>query len=412
MKHTYAGKYCVTHEAVIEKLGSSHKNLRIWRTSDGDNVASFHKKGITNDTWPAIQFDAAENYLFFTVKDAVVLYDMSTDMTKAARKVKMEGVSQFMMGPGKRKVFASFVPESAKPAVFAINEWEEGGTVINRKQFYRVRYSGAGMSLTLSTLWSIAHTITRFMCILRCTCVGFTPACWLPCGMRFCMRPCVRRQRWIAVQATRGRLHWNAKGTHVVCQSISDFDATNQSYFGESRLYMLSADGKVDTAITMDNDTNIVDVAWSPGGNDFVAIGGHQPATAVLFDLKGKPLCNIGKGPFNTIRWNPFGRFLLLAGFGSLPGDVRLFERKDNKVETMGSTRSECSVEVCFLKRTFAGTSRSAPAPMPALFSVSDSVTLPSAPAMLLAFRSARAHTTTSPDCGSTVYATIDQKTF
>ena len=43
-----------------------------------------------------------------------------------------------MMSPGKRKVLATFAPESAKPAVFAVLEWEEGGVAINRKQFYRV----------------------------------------------------------------------------------------------------------------------------------------------------------------------------------------------------------------------------------------------------------------------------------
>jgi uncharacterized protein with WD repeat len=60
------------------------------------------------------------------------------DMAKATRKAKLEGVSQFLLGPAKRQVMAAFVPESAKPAVFAIMEWDEGGTVINRKQFFRV----------------------------------------------------------------------------------------------------------------------------------------------------------------------------------------------------------------------------------------------------------------------------------
>lgn len=74
----------------MERLGQSHKNLKVWRTSDGEMVAAFHKRNITNDTWPAIQFDAAETHLFFTVKDAVVLYNMAGDLTKADRKVKME----------------------------------------------------------------------------------------------------------------------------------------------------------------------------------------------------------------------------------------------------------------------------------------------------------------------------------
>jgi uncharacterized protein with WD repeat len=123
---------------VIERLAQAHKNLKIWRTSDGDLVTSFHKKGITADTWPALQFDAEETHVFFAVKDAIVLYNMAGEMSKADRKVRMEGVTQFLMGPSKRKVMAVFVPESVKPAVFAVLEWEPDGMVINRKQFFRV----------------------------------------------------------------------------------------------------------------------------------------------------------------------------------------------------------------------------------------------------------------------------------
>lgn len=123
---------------MIEAQAQAHKNLKIWDTANGKMVGAFHKKGITDDNWPTLQFDAAETHVFFTVKDAVVLYDMSGEMKKADRKVKMEGVTQFKMGPAKRKVLATFVPESAKPAVFALVEWEEGGLVINRKQFFRV----------------------------------------------------------------------------------------------------------------------------------------------------------------------------------------------------------------------------------------------------------------------------------
>jgi Eukaryotic translation initiation factor eIF2A len=365
-----AGKFCITHEAVIERLGAAHKNLRIWRTANGANVASFHKKGITNDSWPAIQFDAAETHVFFTVKDAIVLYDLAGDMAKATRKVKMEGVEQFLMGPAKRKVMATFTPESSKPAVFAIIEWDEGGTTINRKQFFRVRArSGGGLhawaaacahhrsadvvDAGMSAADLYVQTCARAAC-MRNLCGAI--AARMRCHMTPNPGSAVLLSLVRGVQASRCKLHWNCKGTHVVCQSISDFDATNQSYFGESRLYMLSVDGKVDTAITVNDDTNIVDVAWSPSGSDFVAIGGHQPATAVLFDLNGKPICTIGQGPFNTIRWSPTDRFLLLAGFGNLPGDVRLFERDGKTVATMGALKSECSVQVRRPRRCFACT--------------------------------------------------------
>jgi len=43
----------------------------------------------------------------------------------------------------------------------------------------------------------------------------------------------------------------------------------------------------------------------------------------ILFDEKCKPIYDLGAGPYNTVRWNPFGQFLLVAGFGNLPGELR-----------------------------------------------------------------------------------------
>jgi uncharacterized protein with WD repeat len=127
----------VSHEPVLERMGRDHRNLRIWTCADGELVASFHQKGVTEDMWPFIQFDAEETQVFFSVKDAIVMYRTDGDMLKADRKVKLPGITQFRLGPSKRKHVAAFVPESSKPAVFALLDWEDG-TTINRKNFFRV----------------------------------------------------------------------------------------------------------------------------------------------------------------------------------------------------------------------------------------------------------------------------------
>lgn len=44
-------------------------------------------------------------------------------------------------------------------------------------------------------------------------------------------------------------------------------------------------------------------------------------ARVLLFDDKCRPIYDLGAGPYNTVSWNPFGRFLLVAGFGNLPGE-------------------------------------------------------------------------------------------
>lgn len=47
-----------------------------------------------------------------------------------------------------------------------------------------------------------------------------------------------------------------------------------------------------------------------------------------------------GSGPFSMVRWNPFGRYFVLAGFGNLPGDLAFYDKKaDGKCKPMGTTR-------------------------------------------------------------------------
>jgi translation initiation factor 2A len=143
------------------------------------------------------------------------------------------------------------------------------------------------------------------------------------------------------MQAQRADLKWNSKGTHLLGHTSCDFDATNQSYFGESRLYLLTANDRINMQVTMDNEaTMISDCAWSPDGNFFVALGGISPTTAVLFDTKGDAVYQLAQGPYNQICWNPQSRFVLLAGFGNMPGDIRLFEKKaDNACKPMGGCK-------------------------------------------------------------------------
>lgn len=51
-------------------------------------------------------------------------------------------------------------------------------------------------------------------------------------------------------------------------------------------------------------------------------MAGFIPSKVMLYDANCKPVYDFGSGPYNIIRWNPFGRFLVVCGFGNLPGDV------------------------------------------------------------------------------------------
>ena len=52
------------------------------------------------------------------------------------------------------------------------------------------------------------------------------------------------------------------------------------------------------------------------------------------------PIYDLGSGPHNMARWSPHGRFVAIAGFGNLPGDLVFYEKKaDGKCKKIAATR-------------------------------------------------------------------------
>ncbi|XP_027193431.2 uncharacterized protein, partial [Cicer arietinum] len=138
------------------------------------------------------------------------------------------------------------------------------------------------------------------------------------------------------------QLKWNHGSTGLLVVVQSDVDKTNQSYYGESKLYYLTTDGVHEGLVPLRKDGPVHDAQWSHSGLEFAVVYGFMPAKATLFDKKCNPLLELGAGPYNTIRWNPKGKFLCLAGFGNLPGDMVFWDYVDKK--QLGTTKAEWSV--------------------------------------------------------------------
>jgi translation initiation factor 2A len=85
---------------------------------------------------------------------------------------------------------------------------------------------------------------------------------------------------------------------------------------GDSRLFLMSADGKVAAAVSGLKDGPVHDFAWLPRGDGFVVVSGKSPPAATLHDRSGAVTYSFGAGAMNTVCVSPHGRFLLLGGFG------------------------------------------------------------------------------------------------
>jgi len=57
------------------------------------------------------------------------------------------------------------------------------------------------------------------------------------------------------------QLKWNDNGTSVIVLATTDVDKTNKSYYGETNMYMLSANGGFDARITLGKGFNVLTYA-------------------------------------------------------------------------------------------------------------------------------------------------------
>mmetsp|Transcript_63010 Transcript_63010/g.150103 ORF Transcript_63010/g.150103 Transcript_63010/m.150103 type:complete len:638 (+) Transcript_63010:78-1991(+) len=139
------------------------------------------------------------------------------------------------------------------------------------------------------------------------------------------------------------KIYWNCEGTALLALASSDVDPTGHSYFGTTYLYWAKADGKAKKEIYSAQDGLVQDLAWSPTKNEFMVIVGMLPATVRLHDgATGAESSTLGSSRRNTLCWNPFGRFIAVGGFGTLPGDVDFFDRSTE--ETLCSLRAALTV--------------------------------------------------------------------
>lgn len=122
------------------------------------------------------------------------------------------------------------------------------------------------------------------------------------------------------------QLKWNGLGTSLIVLAQTEVDKTNKSYYGETTMYLLSANGAVDARITLDKEGPIHDVAWSPNSKEFGVIYGYMPAKTTIFNARGVALHSFPIGPRNTIIFSPTGRFALVAGFGNLAGQIDVYD--------------------------------------------------------------------------------------
>ena len=92
------------------------------------------------------------------------------------------------------------------------------------------------------------------------------------------------------------------------------------------------------TNIYTDKDGPIHDVTWSPNSREFGVVYGYMPAKTTLFNTRADATHSFALGPRNTILFSPHGRFVLVAGFGNLAGQMDVYDLEKDR-------RKICTIE-------------------------------------------------------------------
>lgn len=94
--------------------------------------------------------------------------------------------------------------------------------------------------------------------------------------------------------------------------------------------------------MSTDKEGLIHDVTWSPNSKEFGVVYGYMPAKTTIFNVRGVAMHSFPLGPRNTILFSPHGRFVLVAGFGNLAGQMDIYDldKEYRKVATIEASNA------------------------------------------------------------------------
>ncbi|KAJ5118583.1 hypothetical protein N7526_010220 [Penicillium atrosanguineum] len=279
------GTYVITWQrASKDENGDATKNLKVWRAVEsGDEHTVVGSYVQKSQTGWNLQYTPDEKLCARVVTNQVQFFQ-SDNLSTVWNKLHVEGVADFALSPGKTQSIAVFIPErKGQPAAVKVFIVPQFNAPVSQKSFFK---------------------------------------------------------------GDKVQLKWNSSGTTCIVLAQTEVDRTGKSYYGETTLYLLSASGAFDSRVDLDKEGPIHDVSWNPNSKEFGVVYGYMPAKTTIFNLRGVPKHTFPLSPRNTIQFSPHGRFVLVAGFGNLAGQMDLYDMEKNfhKITTVeASNASVCS---------------------------------------------------------------------
>jgi translation initiation factor 2A len=144
---------------------------------------------------------------------------------------------------------------------------------------------------------------------------------------------------------------WSPRANAALVQTSTSIDATGESYYGSSHLFLLAEDDTKQSgngsaiAVTLPKESSktssgvipILHAAWIPnptivGPVPFGLISGTMPSLSSLHHgVTGEPIFLLGRAHRNTMDISPHGRFVVCGGYGNLAGGMDFWDRNKGK---------------------------------------------------------------------------------
>ncbi|XP_026323322.1 eukaryotic translation initiation factor 2A isoform X2 [Hyposmocoma kahamanoa] len=231
-------------------------NVHVYKSTTGEKVGSFVQK---NQTGWEPKWSSDERLFCLLVSGGIQIYE-NGKLDRYVKQVQMEKLKSFSVSPSPAPNYYLSIftlGKSGQPSfwrVYKYPNFEEGTAVVSRSTF----------------------------------------------------------------QADKATFHWNRRGTNVFTLTQTDVDKTGGSYYGKQSLSYGDVKGTSGNMM-FSKEGPIHAIAWNPGNsNEWVAVYGHAPAKATIFNAKCESLFEFGTGAWNSIYFPPDGIVVLLGGFGNI----------------------------------------------------------------------------------------------
>ncbi|CAG8432799.1 11479_t:CDS:10 [Diversispora eburnea] len=156
------GNYISTWERPVKPQDNSvHKNLIIWEVVTGKELISFTQKTQTN--WN-VQWTEDESFFSRLVTGEVHFYDTNRIDKGIHNKLRLEGVGDFSLSPGKSPSISIFIPEkNSAPAIVRIYSITNFNSPLSQKTFYKadkiqMKWNDLGTNLLVLTSTDVDKT--------------------------------------------------------------------------------------------------------------------------------------------------------------------------------------------------------------------------------------------------------------